>query len=844
MRAFLLDVTVRENNVLRFLLLNEQGEKCIITCVSAKRVVYVVPVEGVTPDWIEHVLLLLQKFSGGMRRDFSHTVVTRRYMTNEGTLIMPTEMLRVECSGHLAYSPSTSERVRSFFGLASPLLEHVLIEHQLRGWLEFDTTCDAVTQQYRKVYATTDIGASLRRSDNQTPPPSFCTVAVYRRNIDAFALMTRDGRRHDWLDAEELAERLTLIDPVAICVHGKHVLVGVRLNIPFILIDTSSFAREHKLCYTRELEDAVPIVYDPLPTVDDDGEKFEPSNIPYVPGINAFERCAAIFSIVDRTNAIDLTLEIAAITGQPWSQTLRLESKLGRVEWMIMNAFYQRQCVIPNPRRYTTPRRYTAGLVLDAAVGVYENVILLDFRSLYPSVVVEYKLCWSSDGDVLPQMLDYLIEHRKRLAGQPGTEVARLGLKLLANTTYGALAFPAFRFYSPDIAETITAHGRHALQNTVSVVETQFPCKVIYGDTDSVFVVTNDASNHEETARAIVSTVNATYTKLELEFEALYDRLLLLGKKCYIAYKGEQTTIKGLMVVKKDYFEAGKQLCRELIAMLRPGVVTPTIVEKLHAMAVQLVDDLNETRLRRRDLAIVNQLSMRPGDYTHPAGMYHVLAAKASQNIYERGDYVQYVMFENCTPVTLEMIDVLPPMPLDVKWYCVRLYGMIEQIMRVFPNYKNEELSQLLLHGDLKETEVVVTKYTPRERQPLVVTCVGCQRDIDHWGLAKLERRLVDEKCDTISHLSPRCVFFEQPLSPKIFLECAGCNCQLDLFAAARQVDSVDHAASLHANYDCMRVARQLDCRACRRNLLHFFRSTDIQTQFDLLKKSFYNLMI
>lgn len=838
MRVFLLDACVRQNNEVRLLLLDEQGEKCLVSCAAVKRIAHAVPVESVTADWIEHVLFLLQKYSGGMRRDFAHTVVKRRYMTTSGTLTEPIEMLRVECSGHLSYSQSNSDRVLTFFGLTSPLLEHVLVEHELRGWLEFDVESPSVTQQHRKVFLTSDIGTCLRRHTEQSPPPPFCVAVVFRRGIDTFAYATRDGRRGDWLDAEELAERLTAIDPAAICAHGKHVLVGVHLMIPFVLVDTASFARENGLCYTKELNDAIPVQPTTPSPIDNDGLEMEycdDDNDCVLP-VNASERCAAIFSIVDRTNAIDLTLEVAAITGQPWSQTLRLESKLGRVEWMIMNFFRQSDCVIPNPRRYSPPRQYTAGLVLDAEVGVHENVVLLDFRSLYPSVVVEYKLCWSAEGAILPRMLDYLIERRKQLADVPGTEIARLCLKLLANTTYGALAFPAFRFYSPDIAETITARGRAALRDTVTVVETRFPCKVIYGDTDSVFVVTHGDDAPSDTARAIVAAVNANYTKLELEFEALYDRLLLLGKKCYVAYKGEKTVVKGLMVVKKHYFTAGKRLCYELIEALRVANGAAAVFDDLYAKTQRLVDDLRETRVRRCDLAIVNKLKRRPADYTHTAGMYHVLAALASRGNYERGDYVQYVMFDGCVPVALEMIDELPPTPVDAKWYCVRLHGMIEQIMRVFPDYNDEPFSQLLLHGDLREVEVEDVEYAPRERQPLVVACVVCKRDVEHWGLAKLESRLMRDKCDTISHLSPRCLFPEHPLSGKAFLECAACGCRFDLLAAAKQVTDADHAASLHANYDCLRVARQIDCRACRRNALHFFRSTDVQSNFDAIR--------
>lgn len=830
MRLFLLDAQCRDDGV-RLLLLDERNEKLLITCATNKRIVYVVPDESITSNWIEHVLRTLQRFSNGMPRDFTHAVVSRRYMTN-GVLSDPTDVLRVECSGHLTFSAGSVEGIRAVFGLTSPLLEHVLVNCQLYGWLDFDA--EAAMQLHRRVYAANDLSLCLKRCPEQRPPPRPRAVAVYRHLSDSFAYALRDGRSRDWLDAAELVADLKAHDPAVVCVHGRDALVGVQLDIPHVVVDTAAFARDHKLCYTKYLDDAVPVVEPELEVVDCDDD-FEPNGvIGVVHAHNGRERCAAIFAIVDRTNAIDLTLEVATITGQPWSQTLRLESKLGRADWMIMNIFHANDCVIPDPRKYTQPQQYTAGLVLEARTGVHENVLLLDFRSLYPSVVVEYKLCWSSDGLILPRMLEYLIDRRAELAGQPNSEIARLCLKLLANMTYGALAYPAFRFYSPDIAATITAHGRQALQDTVRIVEMRFPCTVIYGDTDSVFVTTT--GNHEQVAREILSAVNAGYTKLELEYEAMYERLYLVGKKCYVAFKRGSTepTLKGLAMVKKQYFDAGKQLCRRLVDSLRSPGDYQAIFEATYADAQRFLVDLRAERVPREHLVIVNMLKRRLVDYdqVNTAGMHHVLAAKASRLVFERGDYVRYLMFENCTAVLLDVADEMPHMSYDAKWYCNRLYSMLDQILRILPGYTSEPLSRLLQHSDVYESEVPARVYTPQARCPLLVYCVTCQEKVEHWGLAEVEQRAIALKCDTVLHLSPRCIFPEKPLSYRLLNDCSACGCVLDLFGSAR---SASNGEAVHANYDCRRVARQVDCEVCRRNLLQFFKTTGLLARYDAI---------
>ncbi len=858
MRVFLLDATLHQPTEVRFLLFTETETKLVLTTNNTRRHIHVVPVKSISEEWIEHVLFLLKKHSnGGMSRDFTYSVVNRRYMLSSGTLTAPTDVLHIICSSHLEFSKIESSQIAAIFGLTTSLLEHTLIENELRGWLEFDSDSIYVTQETAKVYSTINISACLKRSEEQPPQPRLRSIAVYRHNDTSFAYLTQDGKFHDdWLEASELSRAVTALDPAVICVHGRQTLVGVVFNFPYVLVDTVSFVKEHKICFTKNLDDAVPIVEEKKPIVVEEDEDLEPIHLPArFPGKVGKERCAAIFSIVQKTNAIDLTLEVAMLTGQPWSQTLRLESRLNRVEWMIMTFFHQHNCVIPDPRRYSRPIQYTAGLVLDAKVGIHQDVILLDFRSLYPSVVVEYNLCWSTDGIILPTMLEFLIDRRQALAGQPGTDVARLCLKLLANMTYGALAYPAFRFYSPEIASTITAYGRKALQATVSIVEEQFSCDVIYGDTDSVFVTSSQHEDCTLLAKAIVAAVNTNYRKLELEFDGFYSKLLLLGKKCYIGYKSSTDTspvVKGLKIIKRQYFAAGKEVCRALIDILRTASSADDYENALTVIyqhASDLVDSMHENKISRADLTIVNMLSKRMVDYgnVNIAGLYHVIAAKASRVRYEKGDYVQYIMFQGCTPIAIDQIDDLPSLPIDIKWYCASLHSMLEQILKVLPINNFTSLTQLLLRNNRNEVQndhFIVDEprsaYAPRKRTPLIVSCVICQKEIEHWGLAKIDAILQQSKCDTILHWSPRVVFPDRPLSADIFYTCSACHCSLDLLGAARQLTDIYEIASVHSNYDCKKTARQIDCDQCRRNLLQFFTTSGVMQKFNEVRDELY----
>lgn len=164
---------------------------------------------------------------------------------------------------------------------------------------------------------------------------------------------------------------------------------------------------------------------------------------------------------------------------------------------------------------------YAGGLVLEPKKGFYDKyVLMLDFNSLYPSIIQEYNICFTTvqrlydtDGDhmpevpdeklergTLPRVLGNLVERRKVVksllkdpkitpAEYAQYDIRQKALKLTANSMYGCLGFPASRFYAKPIAMLITSKGREILQHTVDLAENELKLQVIYGDTDSIMYV-------------------------------------------------------------------------------------------------------------------------------------------------------------------------------------------------------------------------------------------------------------------------------------------------------------------------------------------------------------------
>lgn len=245
--------------------------------------------------------------------------------------------------------------------------------------------------------------------------------------------------------------------------------------------------------------------------------------------------------------------------------------------------------------------QYSGGLVLEPRRGFYDRYVLqLDFNSLYPSIIQEFNICFTTlnltdqrnsqadgndnidgpqqdfemnrsthDGNnvaslalpdsgilegVLPRVLRRLVEQRRQVKKLLKDELQRTGretlrakqlntrqlaIKLTANSLYGCLGFEGSRFFARPLAEMVTAQGRSTLQRTVDLARDSFNAQVIYGDTDSLFVYTGleDINLVRKLGMELKRDVNKKYKTLEIEIDAIYRKMLLLKKKKYAALK-------------------------------------------------------------------------------------------------------------------------------------------------------------------------------------------------------------------------------------------------------------------------------------------------------------------
>ena len=349
--------------------------------------------------------------------------------------------------------------------------------------------------------------------------------------------------------------------------------------------------------------------------------------------------------IVQALNLIDLAFARSALTGMPAD---RVAASIASFDFVYLSALNKLKVVAPSVAQPGATQRIPqgGGAVFEPEVGLHKQVWVFDYKSLYPSIMrtffvdplgnalaERYPSATTQDGtrfarpseqlgvpSILPRLLDELFEAREAAKAR-NDEVASQAIKILMNSFYGVLGTPACRFFNPHIANAITGQGRYFLHWSKQWFEAR-GYRVLYGDTDSVFVASGqgtadaaDALGHDlaqafnaELAAHITERFDVT-SKLELEYEKLYTHLFLArtrggaqgARKRYagIRYGKDAPEFVGMEVVRRDWTELAKDVQRNLFGYLfadKPDLRLE-IAEYLRDVVASVRSDPDKSRL-------------------------------------------------------------------------------------------------------------------------------------------------------------------------------------------------------------------------------------------------------
>ncbi|MCI0584605.1 MAG: DNA polymerase II [Chloroflexi bacterium] len=321
-----------------------------------------------------------------------------------------------------------------------------------------------------------------------------------------------------------------------------------------------------------------------------------------------------VVEILERTGLVELTVRRSLLTGM---QIDRVGAQIAAVDSLYLGELRDRRRVAPSVHVDDGQGTVIAGgLVLDSVPGLYRNILVFDFKSLYPSLIRTFNIdplthvpaarltpetpvittpsgarFRADEPGILPGLVARLWDERAR-ARKEGDAVGAQATKILMNSLFGVMGASASRLFSPPVANAITIAGQHVIRLAASAVEAAGH-RVIYGDTDSLFVDAGepDPSRAEATAEALREAIGAhvagslrdefgVRSWLELEFEKVYLRFWMPevrggatgSKKRYAGLvadaRGEALELVGLEAVRRDWSAVARRFQRELLQLV------------------------------------------------------------------------------------------------------------------------------------------------------------------------------------------------------------------------------------------------------------------------------------
>jgi DNA polymerase II len=328
-----------------------------------------------------------------------------------------------------------------------------------------------------------------------------------------------------------------------------------------------------------------------------------------------------VLQILEESKALNLTIQRSLLTGMPLD---RVSATVASLDYVYLS-----ECRKNNYAAYSTKfnertERIKGGYVRESKPGIYNNILVMDFKSLYPSLIRTFNIDpvafaqaedniitapngakFSKEEGLLPKIIQRLWKNRD-LARKDGNELARYAIKILMNSFFGALANPSSRYYSLDMANAITHFGQHIIKLTSKLIE-QKNLEVLYNDTDSIFINTKQSLEEtKEIGKQLQDDINNYYKKhvkedydrtsyLELEYEKIYTKFLMPqirgsdvgAKKRYagilIKEGKEVMDFVGLEFVRRDWTEIAKKFQLELLSKIFHGAVYEEYVQNFVA---------------------------------------------------------------------------------------------------------------------------------------------------------------------------------------------------------------------------------------------------------------------
>ena len=313
-----------------------------------------------------------------------------------------------------------------------------------------------------------------------------------------------------------------------------------------------------------------------------------------------------VLDIIEKSKVLDLTIHRSNLTGMPLD---RVNASIASFDSLYLRKLKEKGYAAPSSVFKNKESKIKGGYVMESKPGIYDNIIILDFKSLYPSIMRTFyidplafvgkkkgkdliiapnKAAFKRDEALLPEIINSLMKEREKVKKQKD-ELTSYAIKILLNSMFGVMANPSFRFFNIDMANAITHFGQFLIKLTAEKIEEK-GYEVIYSDTDSVFIKSklDDYKEAEKLGERLTKEINIFFDEfikntyktpnhLELEFEKVFKMFLMPkvrgseagAKKRYVGLRvvdgKEKLEFTGMESRRRDWTDLAKKFQQELL---------------------------------------------------------------------------------------------------------------------------------------------------------------------------------------------------------------------------------------------------------------------------------------
>ena len=432
------------------------------------------------------------------------------------------------------------------------------------------------------------------------------------------------------------------------------------------------------------------------------------------------EDCRLVWLIFEKTQLLEFAMLRAQLTGLSID---RIGGSVAAFTNLYLPKLHRAGYVAPNMGDGLSGLVSPGGFVMDSIPGLYDNVLVLDYKSLYPSIIRTFNVdpmgliegledeknnlnnpikgfdgaYFSREKHFLPDIIQSLWLERDKAKVEKNAALSQ-AIKIIMNSFYGILGSTGCRFFDPRLAGSITKRSHELLKITKEWIETK-GYTVIYGDTDSIFVHVGTDKTQVESRElgkelqdlinkkmdALLKNEHNVTSELEIEFETHFSKFLMptirgldVGtKKRYAGMiitadketgvEQQKMVYKGLETVRTDWTDLAKEFQQALYLKVFNNKPTDDyVLETVERILAGEFDDklVYRKRIRRR----LNEYVKNVPPHVKAARLADMMNQELGKPLrYQNKGFIEYYITLN-GPQAKEYLSA----PLDYQFYIDR----------------------------------------------------------------------------------------------------------------------------------------------------------------------------